>query len=175
VNTTGSVLQLIDLRSFSSLWYWIVVAVFWSHLTHSTFGVPYDMVLRARRRGGQDMADLQAMVAVQIRRRATILHSGGAFIALVWATILSMLTVLGFVYLIELAQALALLMLPATVVVGLRLRLMQRLSGAGPDPEGLLKALSWHRTGVQAVGLMAILITTLWGMWFNLNVRSLGG
>ena len=175
MNTTGSVLQLIDLRSFSSLWYWIVVAVFWSQVTHSTFGVPYDMVLRARRRGGQDLEDLEAMVGVQIRRRAAILASGGTAIALVWATLLSMVGVLGFVYRIELAQALTLLMVPATVVAGLRLRLLHRLAAAAPDPEGVLKALTWHRVGVQVVGLIAILITTLWGMWFNLNVRALGG
>lgn len=175
VNSFGSVVQLIDLRSFSSLWYWIAVAVFWSRVTHSTLGVPYDMVLRARRRGGQDLADLQAMVALQLRRRAAILHQGGTLIALLWAMALSALGVLGFGYGLELAQAVTLLMLPATLVAGLRLRLMQRLAGRVPDGEALCKALTWHRLGVQTIALAAILVTTLWGMWFNLNVRTLGG
>ncbi len=175
MNSVGNVLNLIDLGSFSSLWYWIAVAVFWSHITHSTFGVPYDLVLRARRRGGQDLADLEAMVGVQVRRRATILRQAGTFLALLWATVLSLLTVLGFGYGVELAQALALLMIPATLVAGLRLRLMQMLAARPHAGEALCKALTWHRTGVQVVGLLAILVTTLWGMWFNLNLRALGG
>lgn len=175
MDSYDSVFQLIDLRSFSSLWYWIVVAVFWSRVTHSTFGVPFDMVLRARRKGGQHVEDLQAMVAIQIRRRATILNAAGATIVLLWATGLSALVVLGFAYRLELAQALALLLVPATLVAMLRLRLLVRLGRAELAGEALCKALTWHRTGVQIMGLLAILVTTLWGMWFNLNVRALGG
>lgn len=174
MNTYGSFIQLIDLRSFSSLWYWIVVAVFWSRVTHSTFGVPYDMVLRARRKGGQHLADLEALVGIQIRRRATILHAAGATIVLLWATGLSALTVLGFGYGLELAQALALLALPATLVAGLRYRLLRQLGANPVEGEALCKALTWHRLGVQTIGLLAILITTLWGMWFNINLRALG-
>jgi hypothetical protein len=175
VNTSGSVLELIDLRSFSSLWYWIAVAVFWSRLTHATFGVPYDMVLRARRHGGQDLADLEAMVGVQIRRRRAILRAAGPLIVLVWAMVLSMLAVLGWAYRVELAQALFLLIGPATLVASLRLRLLRRLEAQAPVGEALCKAMTWHRLGVQAIGLAAILATTLWGMWFNLNIRALGG
>jgi hypothetical protein len=175
VNTYGSVLQLIDLRSFTSVWFWIVVAVFWSRASHTIFDVPYDMVLRARRRGGADASDLEALVAIQLRRRQAILASAGPMIALVWATGLSMLVVLGFGYGIEMAQALSLLAVPATLVAGLRLRLMLRLQRASHDTEALCKALTWHRTGVQGIGIAAILATTLWGMWFNLNIRMLGG
>lgn len=174
MNTYGSFIQLIDLRSFSSLWYWIVVAVFWSRVTHSTFGVPYDMVLRARRKGGQHLADLESMVAIQIRRRATILHAAGATIVLLWAMGLSALAVLGFGYRLELAQALSMLAIPATVVAGLRYRLLTQLSDGTVAGEALCKALTWHRLGVQTIGLLAILATTLWGMWFNINLRALG-
>jgi hypothetical protein len=76
---------------------------------------------------------------------------------------------------VELAQALSLLFVPWTLVAGLRLRLMQRLTRQDLQGEDLLKALTWHRMGVQTIGLAAILITTLWGMWFILNVRALGG
>lgn len=171
----GSVLDLIDLRSFSSLWFWIVVAVFWSALTHSTLGVPFDMVQRARRRGGQPMADLEALVAVQLRRRQALLGSAGPVAAMLWTAALSAAAILGFGYGVELAQAVTLLMVPASLVLGLRLRLMQRLTQTGLTGEDLCKALTWHRTGVQALGLVAILITTLWGMWFNINLRALGG
>lgn len=170
-----SVLNLIDLRSFSSLWFWIVVALAWSGITHSALGVPFDMVLRARRRGGQHMADLEALVDIQIRRRMTVLQAAGGTIVLVWTATVTMTFILGFGYGLELAQALALLLVPMTLVFALRGRLMARLAGGRLRGEALCRALTWHRLGVQGVGLAAILVTTLWGMWFNLNLRTLGG
>jgi hypothetical protein len=171
----GSVFSLIDLRSFASLWFWIVVAVAWSSITHNALGVPFDMVLRARRKGGVYQDDLEAMVAIQIRRRQTILRAAGLSLVAAWAAGLTMLTILGFGYGIELAQAVSLLAVPWTLVAVLRARLMSRLLARHLQGEALLKALTWHRMTVQAIGLIAILVTTLWGMWFNLNVRALGG
>jgi len=171
----GNVLRLIDLGSFSSLWFWIVVGVTWTSVTHSALGVPFDMVLRARRQGGAHMADLEALVAIQIRRRQAILGAAGTAIVLFWSAALSLTAVLGFAYGFELAQALALLALPLTLVSALRARLMQVLLTEALAGEALCKALTWHRVGVQAVGLIAILVTTLWGMWFNLNIRAVGG
>ncbi len=45
--------------SFSNLWYWIALAVMWSSTSHWVLGVPYDMIQRARREGGQAEADLE--------------------------------------------------------------------------------------------------------------------
>ena len=50
-------LEVIDLRSFSNLWYWIALAVLWSSISHWVLGVPHDMIHRARREGGQVLAD----------------------------------------------------------------------------------------------------------------------
>ena len=44
-----SVFEVIDLRSFSNLWYWIGLAVFWSSVSHWILGVPYDSIMRAKR------------------------------------------------------------------------------------------------------------------------------
>jgi hypothetical protein len=49
----SNVFEVIDMRSFSSLWYWIALAVMWSSASHYVLGVPFDLVQRARRRGGQ--------------------------------------------------------------------------------------------------------------------------
>lgn len=175
MNLDGSVLQLIDPGSFGSLWFWIVVALAWSAVTHSTLGVPYDMVLRARRRGGIHMADLESLIDIQLRRRSQIMQAAGGTIVLIWAAGVTLIATLGFGYGIELAQALALLALPMSLVAALRARLVGRLLARDLRGEALCKALTWHRTGVQALGLVAILATTLWGMWFNLNARALGG
>lgn len=175
MNWNDSVFSLIDTRSFASLWFWIVVAVAWTTVTHNALGVPFDMVLRARRKGGAHLRDLEDMVAIQVRRRTVVLGNAGAVLVMLWATGLTLIALLGFVYRLELAQALTLLFLPWSIVAGLRARLAARMVRDDLRGEALCRALTWHRTGVQAIGLAAILVTTLWGMWFNLNVRALGG
>ena len=46
------IFELIDMRSFSNLWYWIVLAVLWSTASHWVLSVPFDMISRAKRQGG---------------------------------------------------------------------------------------------------------------------------
>ena len=62
------VFELIDLRSFSNLWYWIMLGVVWSMASHWVLGVPFDMIQRARRDGGQAEQDLEALVRINTQR-----------------------------------------------------------------------------------------------------------
>ena len=50
--------DLIDMRSFSNLWYWIALGVIWSSASHWVLGVPYDMINRARRDEGAVRSDV---------------------------------------------------------------------------------------------------------------------
>ncbi|MCC5968472.1 MAG: component of SufBCD complex [Pararhodobacter sp.] len=169
----NSVFTLIDMRSFSNLWFWIVLAVMWSSVSHYILGVPFDMVVRARRQGGEAMHDLEALVAIQTRRRLHLLHASGIWITLFMATLLSALVVMGFGYGIEFAQALAFLGIPATLVFALGFRLALRLEREEPQGEGLTRLLTWHRFTIQCIGLLSVLFTALWGMWHNLSLSVL--
>ena len=61
----GTVFELIDMRSFSNLWYWIALAVTWSSASHWVLGVPWDMAIRARKgQGAQAMHDFEDMVRI---------------------------------------------------------------------------------------------------------------
>jgi len=170
-----TVFTLIDLRSFSNLWFWIVLAVAWSTASHYVIGVPFDMVLRARRQGGAAMTDLEAMVELQLRRRARIARSGGVWLVAFWAGFLTVVALLGFWYRIEFAQAVALLTLPMTLVTALGWRLSTRLQSERPRDEALTRRLTWHRLVIQIIGVLSILVTALWGMWHNLSLNVLGG
>jgi hypothetical protein len=169
-----SVFTLIDLRSFSNLWFWIVLAVTWSVTSHYVIGVPFDMVLRARRKGGAAMADLETMVDLQLRRREGIFRSGGAILVGLWACLLTVVALLGFRYRIEFAQAVTLLVVPLTLVMGLSLRLTSRLRSERPRAEALTRRLTWHRLTIQVIGVLSILVTAVWGMWHNLSLNVLG-
>jgi len=177
LNILQTIFDLIDMRSFSSLWYWIAMAVLWSTTSHWVLGVPFDMVLRARRKGGAAAEDLVALTTINVRRLLTIGREAGMALVLVVSCLLSMLVVLGFVYRMEFAQALALLTVPMAAVGLLSLRAAARLEpvlAAGSDAETVSRALMRHRVAIQAVGLVAITATSLWGMLQNLQLSVLG-
>jgi hypothetical protein len=59
-----NVFELIDMRSFSNLWYWIALAVVWSTASHWVLGVPFDLITRARRKGGVVEQDLKTLLRI---------------------------------------------------------------------------------------------------------------
>lgn len=174
MNWHDSVFALIDLRSFSNVWFWIMLALLWSNLVHAIIGVPHDMVLRARRRGGQALEDLVAQAEVQARRRVSLMGRGGVWLVALVSAGVSAVAVLGFVYRIEFAQAVTLLLVPLVLVLALNQRLAARIDRAMPAPDQLMRDLTWHRVIVQAIGLAAILVTSVWGMLSNLSLTVLG-
>lgn len=174
VDFYSTVFSTIDLRSFSNIWFWIAVAVGWSNVTHFIIGVPFDMVVRARRNGGSALADLEVLAGIQARRRMQIMRSSGIWVVAFWAMVLSALAVLGFGYGAELAQAITLLLLPMTLAAAIGLGLSAKLERAPLTGTALTRKLTMHRFGIQALGLLAILITTMWGTWHNLSIPPIG-
>jgi hypothetical protein len=164
-----TIFELIDLRSFSNLWFWIAVAVLWSSASHWVLGVPYDMVLRARRHGGEAQADLEMMVGVNVRRLLYIGRTAGLWLTGLTAFLLTGLALLGFAYNIEFAQAVLLLVFPMTFVGALSLSTARRIEAAEPTGPELWRQLTRHRMGVQMIGVVSIFVTALWGMWKNIT------
>nr|MDJ0826631.1 component of SufBCD complex [Rhodobacter sp.] len=68
MNWYDTVFELIDMRSFSNLWYWIALAVLWSTSSHWILGVPFDLVQRASRYGGEAEVDLTDLVRINVNR-----------------------------------------------------------------------------------------------------------
>ena len=96
-----SVFELIDLRSFSNLWFWIALAVMWSSASHWVLGVPYDLVLRARRNGGDAVADMEDLVRINVSRLLYIGRMSGLWLAGITCFLLTGLGLLDFVYGVE--------------------------------------------------------------------------
>lgn len=170
-----SLFEVIDMRSFSNLWFWIGLAVVWSSASHWVLGVPYDMVLRARRQGGQAQIDLEDMVRINVNRHLYIREVSGLWLVGLACFALTMLGLLGFVYGTEFAQAVFLLALPLSIVGWLSMataRLIHRESASG---ERLHRRLMRHRIYTQVIGMISIFVTALWGMYQNLAIGPLGG
>lgn len=171
-----SIFELIDMRSFSNLWYWIGLAVLWSTVSHWVVGVPYDSILRARRQKPDSaMSDLQDLVRVNVKRVLYIAEVSGAWIALFASAVLTALALMAFYYKVEFAQALFLLVMPMSLVALLTLRTARRIATEESVGDMLLRRLLRHRFATQAIGLMSIFVTAMFGMYKNLHVGPLGG
>ncbi|GGG75106.1 hypothetical protein GCM10011415_24540 [Salipiger pallidus] len=169
------VLETIELRSFSNLWFWIALAVMWSSASHWVLGVPFDMVMRARRQGGQAELDLEDMVRINVNRLLYISEVSGVWVIGIGCMILSALLVSGFVYGAEISQALFLLGCPMALVGLLSVRIALRIRGFGLTGPDLWRKLGTHRFVIQLIGMMSIFITALWGMFHNMTFTALGG
>lgn len=170
-----NIFNLIDMRSFSSVWFWIVVALYWSSTSQIVLGAPYDLIVRARRgTDAQQVADLDTLVEVHVRRKLTIMRRAGHWIVAFSAAILTAIGMLAFVYKIEFAQAVVLILLPMTVVRLLALRLAFRIEREQMQGARLCRALLTHRFWVQALGVVAIFLTAVWGMLLVMSRSALG-
>ncbi len=171
----SAVFELIDMRSFSNLWYWIALAVVWSTTSHWILGVPYDMVQRAARQGGAVQDDLEDMVRINVNRLLYIAGVAGLPLVAIVSAVLTSLLILGFWYGIEFAQAVSLIATPLTLVGGLSVRTAQTVRAKGLFGAALRKRLLRHRVQVQFVGMFSIFVTALWGMYQNMSIGVLGG
>lgn len=172
---TRLIFDLIDLRSFSNLWYWIALAVTWSSASHWVLGIPYDMVLRARRVGGQAETDLEDIARVNVARILYIATEAGAILIAMLAFALTSLALLGFVYGVEFAQAVFLIAAPLSIVGAMSVATARRIVAEGDRGEALQRRLALHRLGVQVIGMISIFVTAFWGMLQNFNISILPG
>jgi hypothetical protein len=170
----AGVIEVIDMRSFTSIWYWIVVAVVWSTTAHWTMGVPFDAVNRARReQGGEAQEDFETLVRVNSNRLVHIMDVSGTWVVALAFFLLSVLALLGFWYTIELAQAVFLITGPLTIVALLSVRNARYIRARGTQGHELRRRIGRQRFFNQVIGLISIFITAFWGMWNNLNATVL--
>lgn len=168
LNWTDAIFQVIDFGSFSSLWYWIVVAVAWSTASHFVLGVPYDLIQRAKRVGGDAEDDVVDLARLSVKRQLNIASMAGVWLLGFACFLLTTLFVLGVWYEIELALAVLLLALPMTILGAIRLSTCRLIAAENPEYPDLLRILTRHRIVTQVIGMFAIFITAMVGMFHNL-------
>ena len=161
--------ELIDLRSFSNLWYWIALAVIWLSASHWVLGVPSDMIARARREGGQALEDMETLVRINTSRMLFFSRNQGAWLVGVVCFLVTVLGLLGFLYHSEFAQAVLLLFIPLCLVGYLSLRASFKIEMGEGQGDALFRRLFWHRFSVQMLGMVSIFVTSLYGMYVNLQ------
>lgn len=171
-----SVFEVIDMRSFSNLWYWIALAVLWSSVSHWILGVPYDAILRARRGKPEGaMQDLHDITRVNVNRILYISEISGSWLTLFGSAVLTILALSAFLYDVEFAQAVFLMLGPMAILGLMTVRTARRIRTNALQGDALIKRLLIHRFMTQLVGVAAIFVTAMYGMYKNLYVGPFGG
>ena len=161
-----TVFELIDTRSFTSMWYWIILAIFWSMVSHFVLGVPFDLVQRAVRADeAESWKDLETLTQINARRLYVIGKNVGIGVAAGAAFVLTVLFILGFVYWVEFCQALFFLLFPFTVVSLISQRTARIVIERGPVRMELARHLRRQRLITQIIGMISIFITAFWGVF----------
>ena len=165
-----ALLEVIDPKAFASLWYWVIVAVMWSSVSHWVLGVPYDMIQRARRHGGEAEEDLVDLVRINVTRLLAIAQTAGLILIGLVCFILTSLGILAFWYWLELAQAFFLLAFPLSIVGAVSLSTAKLIRAQEPLGEALFSVLNRHRLWTQIIGMISIFVTAMFGMYQNLFI-----
>ncbi|MFT6025486.1 MAG: hypothetical protein ACI9PY_003624 [Ascidiaceihabitans sp.] len=169
MDLSQTLFEIIDMRSFSNLWYWIGLAVLWSSASHWILGVPNDMVQRARRNGGQAQTDLEDMVRINCNRLLYITNVSGLWLLGFACFFITGLGIMGFFYGVEIAQAVFLLAFPMSIVGVLNVSTARLIEQEQAIGDRLRALMTRHRIFVQIIGMVAIFVTALWGMAYNLR------
>ena len=173
MNWNEEIFQLIDLRTFSNVWYWLAVAVTWSTVCHWIIGVPFDLIHRARRNGGQAAQDLELIVDINVRRLMTISDMAGIWLTGLFGFVLAGLASMGFYYGFELAQGFFFLALPLGFVGMITMRRSRYYAVKRPSGKALAQDLMKLRFWIQVLAVGAIFVTAMFGMYHNLSSTPL--
>lgn len=161
------------MRSFSNLWFWITLAYAWSAASHYVIGVPFDVLARAVKYGGQAEDDLKELVRINASRFTYIADTSGSWLVAFAFFALTGLGMMGFVYGIEFCQALFMIFAPMSLVFALSVRCARMVDHTSlTDIRFRLKR---QRMSIQVIGMISILVTSMWGMFHNLSTGVLGG
>lgn len=168
-----NIFSLIDMRSFSSVWFWIVISLYWSSASQFVLGGSFDLITRARREDSQSMDDLQTLVGIHVRRKLDMMRRVGHWVVAFSAAVMTLILILAFLYRVEFAQAVFLLVFPMMLVRLMELRLSFRIERESLKGLLLCRALLRHRVWVQVLGVIAIFTTAVWGMLHVLSRSAL--
>ncbi|WP_342071016.1 hypothetical protein [Yoonia algicola] len=165
MNSTIALLRLLDVQTFASVWYWLAVIVTWAVASNWLLGVPFDMLYRARKLDAPELADLEKLVDVNVRRIVEIDTFLGVIIAAMIAFCLTMLVLLGVFYHVEMAQGLLALAAPLTLILVMNMRLAYQLHANPLHGRELVQRLFRVRLWTQVVSMIALFFTSMYGMY----------
>ena len=177
------ILTLLDSRSFGSVWFWVTLVFAWTAAGRRVAGVPVDVVNAVARPDPASASPPDDPAAVTLLDWLSLtlprwqVSGGSGAVLLGLATfLLTSLALLGFVYDLEMAQALVLLILPFALVFVMEMRLAHRLRAVlaraergAPIDQAAAEAARMmlrHRLGFVLMSMLAVALSAFHGaLW----------
>ncbi len=126
-------------------------------------GVPHDIINYAKRYGGSAEEDLKAILQVNINWVTLIVDLAGPYLLGFAFFVNTLLIALGFYYWMEMAQAMAVIILPATILSAISVKTVRKLASTELDMDQIYKILRFHRLKTQMFGVASIsLAAVIW-------------
>lgn len=133
------------------------------------------MIQRARRTGGEALADVEALTRINVNRIISITEVAGLWLSALGAGTLTVLLILGFFYDVEFSQAIFMMAFPMSIVSLMSIRTARKLRSSDAQGDDMLAALARQRFWTQLLGVVSIFVTAMWGMYQNMSIGALGG
>ena len=118
------------------------------------------------------MEDLNSLVHINARRMLYISETAGVLIILFGSAFMTALLIMAVLYSVEIAQAVALLGGPLAILYFMSLRTASKIENGKEFDEPMIRRLMRHRFATQMLGVLAIFVTAMFGMYKNLIVPS---
>jgi hypothetical protein len=147
-----TIFDFLNYDAFLSVWYWALVILIWTVISHHTIGVPFDLVQRAARLGGQHAEDCDELAMIHARRIVGAVGTAGPLIAGAAMFLLTVLATLGFWLGQEMARAVFMILAPASLAAALGARLAGTVLNQALQGEDLRNALARRRRWDQVIG-----------------------
>jgi len=162
----SGVIDAFGTGSFESVWYWTLTVLAWGVVGSRVLGVPYDMILRARRRP-QVAERVEVLAHIAADRIGGIYDKVGVPLAAAAGFALAALFAIAFGNGLELATAAFLLAFPLAIVVysTLRLALAVRRQRIGGDR--LVGILARRRVWHLVIGVAAMMTAVSIGLLYH--------
>ena len=147
----------------------------WSTTSHWVLGVPWDMAMRAKKKvSDQSAVDFEDLVRINVNRIIYVVEESGVLLVGFAFFLLTILCLIGFVYMNQFAQSVFLLAFPMSLVGLLTAYTAFTIRKRDLHGDALIKRLHGHRLITQLMGVLAIFVTAMWGMWQNISNGIIG-
>lgn len=166
-------IELFRTKSFDNIWYWMLLAVSWSLVTHWTMGVGNQDAREARDKGGKYLSNFETLVGIHCERTRESVERYGPSVVLVISFVLAMLATLGFWFWILFAQALFLLLFPLCLTTLASIMFANRQMREPLAGRELIRRYGKLRLLKQTIGVFAICTTSFWGAIVTFRVPSI--
>ncbi|GHA41525.1 hypothetical protein GCM10008927_02350 [Amylibacter ulvae] len=159
---TEDFLQILELKSFFNIWYWLFLAFIWSRATYFTLGVPLHDARLGHEREGVYMHDFEELMRINTGHTVEAFDQYGVAVMAVIAFLLASAATLGFGFRMEIMQAIFLLMAPLTGATLFSVRFAYRIQAEKITGQSLYTAYVVHRRIKQIFGMLSMIVTSVW-------------